>query len=141
MIYLVRILKQKTWQGSKWVNFWLENNRQIEISGTLIRSSLTVPDKSHGRYIIALYINSRRLVGSTDQACSSGLYILQYCMKINGTTFFSLKLFPVIPAGPQKYKHKIGHNYFTFQNPKKFQFSKQNLPQKLLLFQWLKKCL
>ena len=29
-------------------------------------------------------------------------------------TFFSLKLFPLIAAGPQKYKHKIGHNYFIF---------------------------
>ena len=26
----------------------------------------------------------------------------------------SLKLFPVISLGPQKYKHKIGHKYFTF---------------------------
>ena len=47
----------------------------------------------------------RRLVGSTYQAC-----LLQNCLKINGTTFFSLKLFPVISSGPQKYKHKIGHN-------------------------------
>ena len=31
----------------------------------------------------------------------------------DSTTFFSLKLFPVISAGPQKYTHKIGH-YFTF---------------------------
>ena len=30
--------------------------------------------------------------------------------KSKGTTFFSLKLFLVISAGPQKYKHKIGHN-------------------------------
>jgi hypothetical protein len=36
-------------------------------------------------------------------------------MKINGTTFFSLKLFPLIASGPQKYKH----NYFTFQRSKK----------------------
>ena len=40
--------------------------------------------------------------------------LLQNCMKINRMTFFSLKLFPIISAGPQKYKHKIGHNYFTF---------------------------
>ena len=32
----------------------------------------------------------------------------------NKTPFFFLKLFPVIASGPQKYKHKIGHNYFTF---------------------------
>jgi hypothetical protein len=31
----------------------------------------------------------------------------------------SLKLFPLIASGPQKYTHKIGHNYFTFQHPKK----------------------
>ena len=36
--------------------------------------------------------------------------LLQNCLKINETPFFSLKLFPVISAGPQKYKHKIGHN-------------------------------
>ena len=30
--------------------------------------------------------------------------------KSRKTTFFSFKLFPVISAGPQKYKHKIGHN-------------------------------
>ena len=40
--------------------------------------------------------------------------LLQNCVKINGTTFFSLKLFPLIASGPQKYKHKIGHKYFTF---------------------------
>ena len=34
--------------------------------------------------------------------------------------FFSLKLFPLIPSGPQMYKHKIGHKYFTFQHPKQF---------------------
>jgi hypothetical protein len=39
-------------------------------------------------------------------------------MKINGTTFFSLKLFPLIASGPQKYKHEIGHKYFIFQHPK-----------------------
>ena len=32
---------------------------------------------------------------------------------------FSLKLFPLIASGPQKCKHKIGHNYFIFQHPKK----------------------
>ena len=29
------------------------------------------------------------------------------------------KLFPLIASGPQKYKYNIGHNYFTFQHPKK----------------------
>ena len=38
-------------------------------------------------------------------------------MKIDGTTFFSLKLFHLIASGPQKYKHKIGYKYFTFQHP------------------------
>ena len=28
--------------------------------------------------------------------------LLQNCLKINGTTFFSLKLFPLIASGPQK---------------------------------------
>jgi hypothetical protein len=28
-------------------------------------------------------------------------------LKIHETPFFSLKLFPVISAGPQKYKHKL----------------------------------
>ena len=31
-------------------------------------------------------------------------------LEFNEMAFFSLKLFPVISAGPQKYKHKIGHN-------------------------------
>ena len=30
--------------------------------------------------------------------------------KIKETTLFTLKLFPVISVGPQKYKHKIGHD-------------------------------
>ena len=34
--------------------------------------------------------------------------------ELHENDLFSLKLFPVIAAGPQKYKHKIGHNYFTF---------------------------
>ena len=29
---------------------------------------------------------------------------LQNCLKINGTTLFSSKLFPLISAGPQKFK-------------------------------------
>ena len=41
------------------------------------------------------------------------------CMKINGTNLFFLNLFPLIASGPQKYKHKIGHQYFSIQNPKK----------------------
>ena len=28
--------------------------------------------------------------------------LIQNCVKINGTTFFSLKLFPLIASGPQK---------------------------------------
>ena len=36
-------------------------------------------------------------------------------------TFFSLKLFPLIASRPQKYKHKIGHKYFTFKHPKKLE--------------------
>ena len=43
-------------------------------------------------------------------------------------TFFSLKLFPLIASGPQKYKHKIGHKYFTFQHPKKLETLFYNLP-------------
>ena len=34
----------------------------------------------------------------------------------NDLLFFEIV---VISAGPRKYKHKIGHNYFTFQHPKK----------------------
>ena len=32
--------------------------------------------------------------------------LLQNCVKINRTTFFPLKLFPVISGGPQKYKYE-----------------------------------
>ena len=39
--------------------------------------------------------SSRCLVGSTDQACSSGFYF-------------------IISAESQKYKHKIGHNYILY---------------------------
>ena len=42
----------------------------------------------------------RRLVIKLIQVAST-------CMKIHETTFFSLKLFPVISAGPQKYKHPV----------------------------------
>ena len=35
------------------------------------------------------------------------LILIQNCVKIKGTTFFSLKSFPLIASGPQKYKHKI----------------------------------
>ena len=40
--------------------------------------------------------------------------LLQNCVKLNGMTFFYLKLILLISAGPQKYKHKIGHTYFNF---------------------------
>ena len=40
-------------------------------------------------------------------------------MNIDGTTLILLFLPPSLVAGPQKYKHKIGHKYFTFQHPKK----------------------
>ena len=35
----------------------------------------------------------------------------------NDLLFF--EIFPLIASGPQKYKHKIGHKYFSFQHPKK----------------------
>ena len=37
---------------------------------------------------IYMYIVTRRLVGSTDQAYSSKWLLVQNCMKISGTTFF-----------------------------------------------------
>ena len=37
--------------------------------------------------------------------------LLQNCLKINKTPYFSLKLFPVISAGPHKYKYKISQNF------------------------------
>ena len=38
---------------------------------------------------------------------------------IDGTTLILHFLSPPLVAGPQKYKHKIGHKYFNFQHPKK----------------------
>ena len=40
-------------------------------------------------------------------------------IKLIQVASISLKLFPLIASGPQKYKHKIVHKYFTFQHPKK----------------------
>jgi len=40
-------------------------------------------------------------------------------MNIDGTTLILFSLSPPLVAGPQKYKHKIGHKYFTFKHPKK----------------------
>ena len=42
-------------------------------------------------------------VASTSEFCEN---------QRNDLLFF--KLFPVISGGPQKYKHKIGHDYSTF---------------------------
>ena len=39
--------------------------------------------------------------------------------EFRGTTLILFFLSPPLVAGPQKYKHKIGHKYFTFQHPKK----------------------
>ena len=46
-------------------------------------------------------IYNRRLEGQP-------IKLIQNCMKINETTFFSLKLFPVIAAaGPQKFQKTV----------------------------------
>ena len=59
------------------------------------------------------WLFNRCLVWSTDQACSCGFYF-RIAWKSTKRPFFSLKLFPVISSGPQKYKRRIGHNSFTF---------------------------
>ena len=48
-----------------------------------------------------IWVGIRCLVGSTGQAFSSGFYI-KIAWKINRTTLFSSKSFPLISAGPQK---------------------------------------
>ena len=61
---------------------------------------------------------SRRLMGSTDQADPSCIYFRISWILIDRPWFYFF-LSPPLVAGPQKYKHKIGHKYFTFQHPKK----------------------
>ena len=56
----------------------------------------------------------RRLMGSTNQADSSCIYF-----RISSNDLDFTFLSPPLVAGSQKYKHKIGHKYFTFQRPKK----------------------
>ena len=59
-------------------------------------------------------VHNRRPVGSNDQADSSGLYF-RMCVKINETTFFSLKLFPLISSGPQK-PQKLTASKIEYEN-------------------------
>ena len=52
------------------------------------------------------YILSAQMCCGVNGSSFFKWLLLQKCVKINQTTFFSLKLFPVISVGPQKYKHK-----------------------------------
>ena len=54
----------------------------------------------------------RRLVGSNDQACSSGFYFRIAWKLTEQPSLF--KIVPCHSCGSKKYKNKIGHNYFTF---------------------------
>jgi hypothetical protein len=42
-------------------------------------------------------------------------------MEVDETALFSSKSSLLISAGPQKYKHKVGHNYFTVELTKKLE--------------------
>ena len=65
------------------------------------------------RYPLILgWVTIRCLVGSTDQAESNGFYFSIAWKSTEQPSF--LWNCSVISAGPQKYKHKIGHNTFTF---------------------------
>ena len=125
------------------VSFWIHTNGVFQTSCVLLRNrkggfwksriflcttfNLLLLKESSRYSVVILWAastmvwgNAITLIISGSTSCGvnrSSLFkwlLLQNCMKINGTTFFSLKMFPVIPSGPQKYKHKIGCNYFTF---------------------------
>ena len=69
--------------------------------------------------------------------------LVQNCLKLNKTTLFSSKSFPLFLQGLRSVKNCLLQKLriLKLHDPKKFQFSKFHLFQKLLLFQWLKKCL
>ena len=69
-------------------------------------------------YVSIVSISNRRLVGSTNQACSSGFNFRIAWKSTERPSFLWNCSMSVISAGPQKVKHKIGPNYFTFWHPK-----------------------
>ena len=97
-------------------------------------------------------------VGPYQMSCGFKCLLLQNCLKMNRTTLFSSKSLPLISAGPQKPQKltewifwcpNISRNLsfehlnsiLKLHDPKKFQFSKLYLLQKLLLYQLEINCL
>ena len=68
-------------------------------------------DNSIRVFYTKLYI--RRLMGSTYQADPRCIYFRISWILMERQWFYFF-LSPPLVAGPQKYKHKIGHKYFTF---------------------------
>ena len=59
-------------------------------------------DKGSEMFLLHMYLHSRRLMGSTDQADPSFFYVLQNFMNIDGTTLFLFFSSTPLCAGPQK---------------------------------------
>ena len=95
--------------------FTFNTRSWIKSSLPKVRSEL---EQSFNAWVIFLYYSVDVLWGKSIKlaqvASTSELHENQW----KDLLFFEIVVY-VISAGPQKYKHKIGHNYFTFSTSKK----------------------
>ena len=117
------VFLKKLWSSKKWSDMRIKDPsfvnpevwNPVAISIKWFTHFLPEPLNGTYRYVNwSPWLVNRQTSCGVNQSSLLKRLLLQNCVKIYRTTFFSLKLFLVISAGPLKYKHKIDHKNFTF---------------------------